>query len=160
MGTTQQIGSIYAVLDHQAVYPLITIYVGETPYSDGSYMTQNKMCYTGNWEGLALCEATGRYIIWQLATDATADRTIYELIVFKETDLAGLSGTTISSTGITLNAASGPLARLLGTTDGSFSSVYGTTSFVFPFTITVTFPSVQMLTEAAIFIRQTGTSNM
>ena len=59
--------------------------MGDTDRSE-AYASQNQLCYDGPQEGMALCEGTGRYLIWELKNNV--DLYFNELYVYDMKDKA------------------------------------------------------------------------
>lgn len=86
LGSSLNVKTIYTALSWERVRkPRYNIYIGEADI-DASYNSQNKLCYTGPEEGVALCEGQGKYIIWELQNNI--DMAIAEIMVYDKLDRA------------------------------------------------------------------------
>lgn len=66
--------------------PNYNMYIGDTSRT-GNFKSDNTLCYSGPQEGMAICDGTGKYLIWEFK-DGIGTSGFFELLAYNVKDLA------------------------------------------------------------------------
>ena len=125
------------------------IYISDTAYTTGDYLSLSPCITSSNRLGLGLCSGTGQYLIFVYKSGSQV--AINDFRVYDKTDLAH-TASSITSTGVTIEASESPVSDMVGLTDGIKECTNGDNISGNEFAITLAFSTAIQFTDVIVFI--------